>query len=190
MDPSLSNSVQPPTTIIMSTDPVSIEMQAVKMIRLNKSPAGKYGMSDMPTYLQAAAGITSALSDKTYNIGILDETKMDIRRIINDTADIGEHPRHFASSTRISLVVSPVKGSRSTFIEFMLPSDQIGHDVQIEIFDIKGRSLYRRSLKTIGAMNHFSWNNRDEHGNLVTRGVYAAYLTAGSTRIAAHFWTP
>jgi hypothetical protein len=67
----------------MSTDPVTAEMQTIKMMRLNKKPAGGYGVNDMPKYLRASAGVTGALPDTSLNFGVIDETKMDIRRIIN-----------------------------------------------------------------------------------------------------------
>ncbi|HUI94009.1 MAG TPA: hypothetical protein VLX68_17355 [Chitinivibrionales bacterium] len=83
IDGSIANAMVPPTTIIMSTDPVTAEMQAIKMMRLNKKPAAAFGANDMPRYLRASAGITGALPDKALNFGVIDEKKMDIRRIIN-----------------------------------------------------------------------------------------------------------
>jgi hypothetical protein len=83
MDKTITNTYVPPTTIIMSTDPVTAEMQTIKMMRLNKKPAGGYGVKDMPSYLRASAGVTGALSDATLNFGVIDEAKMEIRRIIN-----------------------------------------------------------------------------------------------------------
>ncbi len=73
MDPSITGSAHP-TTIVMSTDPVAIEMQCIKMMRLNKS-GGKYGINDMPPYLQAAAGISGKMEGTLYNIGVIDEHK-------------------------------------------------------------------------------------------------------------------
>ena len=115
---------------------------------------------------------------------------MDVRRIINDVTGIGEHPQNPATSTRSSLVVSPVMGSRNTFIEFLLPSDHIGRDAHIEIFDIRGRFVYQYSQKVLGAMDHFSWNNSDRHGGVAGPGVYVAHLVAGPTRIATRFSIP
>jgi uncharacterized protein (DUF362 family) len=78
IDPASDN--PSPNTVLMSTDPVSAEMQAIKILRLRE--AKPYSLETMPHYLRASAGITGVL-DPTYNIGILDETKMDLRRIIN-----------------------------------------------------------------------------------------------------------
>ena len=86
IDNTITNTSVPPTTIIMSTDPVTAEMQTIKMMRLNKKPAGGYGVKDMPKYLLASAGVTGALPDASLNFGVIDETKMEIRRIINGVA--------------------------------------------------------------------------------------------------------
>jgi hypothetical protein len=40
----------------------------------------------MPKYLRASAGIMGVLPDASLNFGVIDETKMDIRRIINGVA--------------------------------------------------------------------------------------------------------
>ena len=83
LDKTIANTSVPPTTIIVSTDPVTAEMQTIKMMRLNKKPAGGYRVKDMPKYLRASAGVKGALPDASLNFGIIDEAKMDIRRIIN-----------------------------------------------------------------------------------------------------------
>jgi hypothetical protein len=44
-----------------------------------------YDIASMPSYLKASAGVTGAI-DPTYNIGVLDEKKMDVRRIVNGKA--------------------------------------------------------------------------------------------------------
>lgn len=78
IDPSSTNNK--PTTIIMSTDPISCEFQAIKMMRLNKGKS--YAIADLPDYLRVSAGIGGALSP-VYNIGIIDERLMDVRKIVN-----------------------------------------------------------------------------------------------------------
>jgi hypothetical protein len=69
-----------PTTIIMSTDPISCEFQAIKMMRLNNGKS--YAIADLPDYLKASGGIGGALSP-VYNIGVIDERLMDVRRIVD-----------------------------------------------------------------------------------------------------------
>jgi hypothetical protein len=184
MDSSLTNSNQPPTTIMMSTDPVSIEMQTIKMMRLNASPAGKYGVADMPTYLRASAGVTGVLSGTTYNIGQIDETKMDIKRLINDSVIIEKaQPAILGSNARLSAI--PIKGRNGTFIEFKLPKAQIGNEAVLEIYDFKGTVVRKLSQKVLGVLNHLSWDNRDTSGAPIGAGPYIVRLTAGSVRLSA-----
>jgi uncharacterized protein (DUF362 family) len=69
-----------PNTVIMSTDPVAAEVQAIKVIRMRENRP--YDAASMPDYLKASGGIEGALTP-TYNIGVIEESKMDVRRIIN-----------------------------------------------------------------------------------------------------------
>jgi hypothetical protein len=179
-----------PTTIMMSTDPVSIEMQAVKMMRLNKSPAGEYGIANMPTYLRASGGVTvSDLAGTTYNIGQIDESKMEVRRIINDIVMVENHPDLGGAAAGANIIASPIKGHRGTFIEFRLPHDLAGHDAQIDLYDIKGALVRRHSQKVLGALNHFSWNNNDASGKQVSLGTYVVRLTSGRIHLSTKFVT-
>jgi hypothetical protein len=185
-----SNATLCPTTIMMSTDPVSIEMQTVKMMRLNANPPGKYGKADMPTYLRASGGDTSSgLSGTTYNIGQIDEAKMEIRRIINDLVMVENHPDLGGAAAGANIIASPIKGHRGTFIEFRLPHDHAGHDAQIELYDIKGALVHRHSQKVLGALNHFSWDNKDASGKLVSLGTYVVHLTSGKIHLSTKLLT-
>lgn len=68
-----------PNTLIISTDPVSCEVQAIKILRINKIRSSV--IDSLPDYLQASAGIhRPGLS--VYNIGIIDEKLMDIRKAV------------------------------------------------------------------------------------------------------------
>jgi hypothetical protein len=189
MDSSIGSKVAP-TTILMSTDPVSIEMQAVKMLRLNASPAGKYCIADMPPYLQAAAGITGALSGTTYNIGIIDESQMDIRRIINGITSIGSRASeaYGAAETTGRITASPltVKNTGTTFIEFTLPAENKGKEAIIGIFTLDGALVKRLNLRVLGSNNHFSWDNRSAAGRAV-KGAFVMRLECGKTRLVTHF---
>jgi hypothetical protein len=77
IDPSSSG--KNPNTLIVSTDPVSCEVQAIKILRINKNRS--YLPDSLPDYLQASAGIKRS-GFSVYNIGIIDEKLMDIRKII------------------------------------------------------------------------------------------------------------
>jgi len=176
-----------PCTIIMSTDPVSCEMQTIKMMRLNNSPAGKYGISDMPTYLRASAGISGALSGTTYNIGIIDEAEMDIRRVIDGVTDIGTHAPARMAKAESGIIVSSLPGRNATFIEYRLPPECIGEKAVISIHTLKGAVVYEHQLMIPGRISHFSWNNSDRRGVSVAPGRYMAQLTTGTLRLSTGF---
>jgi hypothetical protein len=178
-----------PTTIMMSTDPVSIEMQAIKMMRLNKSPAGPYGIADMSTYLRASGGVTGALTGTTYNIGQIDETKMEIRRILNDLVMVENHPDLGGAAAGAIIFASPIKGHSGTFIEFKLPHGYAGRDALLELYDIKGALIRRHSQKVLGVLNHFSWDNKDASGRQVSLGTYIVRLKSGRIHLSTKFVT-
>ena len=180
-------------TIIMSTDPVSAEMQAIKMMRLNKKPAGKYGVADMPKYLRASAGVSGALSDATYNIGVIDENDMDIRTIINgnSTATIRESTGAAAgSSKRPAIAVSHLKSMGSAFIEYRLPQSYIGSQASIKISDLKGAIVHARQQSVAGAVSRFSWDEKAGNGRKVPAGVYVVRIVAGKVRLAEKLVIP
>lgn len=205
IDPSISylgtGSFRGPSTIMMSTDPVAIEMQTVKMMRLNNSstttPYPKtqvstsgYATANMPTYLRASGGVTvSGLAGTTYNIGQIDESKMEVRRIINDIVMVENHPDLGGAAAGANIIASPIKGHRGTFIEFRLPHDLAGHDAQIDLYDIKGALVRRHSQKVLGALNHFSWDNTDDSGKQVSLGAYIVRLTSGRIHLSTKFVT-
>jgi hypothetical protein len=80
MDADTTNAA--PNTIIMSTDPVSAEYQAIKMMR---TQAGLTTVvSNMPLYLQASGGVAGSLST-VYDIGEIDPDNMIYCEIVNGT---------------------------------------------------------------------------------------------------------
>ena len=182
-----SSTCECPATVIMSTDPISCEMQTVKMMRLNQKPAGKYGVSDMPEYLQASAGITGALNGTTYNIGVIDEAEMDIRRIIDEVTIVDSPVRSRAAHNDSRITVSGLPGRAGTFIEYRLPPDRIGQKAAIGIYTSRGTALYQKELMIPGQISHFGWNNRDRRGNTVAPGRYVVRLTAGTVTLSTVF---
>jgi hypothetical protein len=181
LDASVSNNCNP-TTIIMSTDPISAEVQAWKILRIN---GGKpYDISSMPKYLQASGGVAGALSP-TYNIGQIDEAKMDIRKFINGQASAVREPLHQTGASATRLTVSPLRGQNSTFIEFLLPDAHLGSEASIEIFNARGALVRRIVQRVLGALNHCSWDNRDSGGVMVSAGMYIVRLVAGDVNLAA-----
>jgi uncharacterized protein YjbI with pentapeptide repeats len=175
---------QCPTTIIMSTDPVSAEMQTVKMIRINKN--GAYTAADMPTYLQASAGMTASGFTATNNIGIIDESQMTVMKIINGASTPVLNPAHGSlNSFGAAIVARHIKGHHSAFIEFKLPLDRVGSEASIEIFDDRGALARKFSQKVLGVQNHFSWDEKDERGARVSKGTYIVHLVSRGKNASA-----
>ena len=170
-----------PTTIIMSTDPVSAEAKALRMMRIN---IGKpYDVDSMPQYLRASGGITGVLTP-TFNIGVIDELNMTQRTIINDaTAVLGSAQP--ATPEYARLTASSLKGQNSTYIEFMLPSGHQAREASIDIVDLKGALVRRLPLRVLGAVNHLAWDERDAAGGLVKGGMYIVRLVSGTANLTA-----
>jgi hypothetical protein len=163
-----TSTTQCPTTLIMSTDPVTAEMQAIKMMRINKG--GKYAPADMPKYLQASAGMDVSGLTPTYNIGFIDESKMDIRKIINDTTTpvLAQTPQ-VKSASAATLTAHQIGRGGSVFIEFRLPAGHAGREASVEIFNAQGSLVKKTSQKVLGILNHLSWDAREASGNYVVR---------------------
>jgi len=177
---------QCPSTIILSTDPVSAEMQAIKMMRINKG--GKYTASDMPPYLQASAGLTASGFSPTYNIGTIDESKMVVRKILNGNFTPVLNPASGPMNASSAAVVAHhIKGHNSTFIEFKLPAEHAGKDASIEFYDARGALVRKVSHKVQGVQNHLSWDELNERGNPVAKGTYVVHLISGEKRASVPF---
>lgn len=170
-----------PSTLIMSTDAVSCEMQAIKILRINKSKP--YGINDMPKYLRASAGITGALTDTTYDIGEIDEAKMDIRKTINgaSTTPLRSYSPPSASHPTALLKVTSFQHQRTTHFEYKLPASLQGCSAQLSVVDLTGKLVFSTGLTVNGILNHFSWNQKTARGATIGNGRYIAELTAGTT---------
>ncbi|MBN1578763.1 MAG: DUF362 domain-containing protein [Chitinispirillaceae bacterium] len=183
-----------PNTIIMSTDPVAAEMQTVKMMRLNKDPAGPCGIEDMPTYLKASGGVEGALSDATYNIGVIDEKRMNLRRIVNGEIVAIGNPRPDAASKRwrndSRITVSRLKAQGIAFVEYSLPQSFIGSQAAMEIRDLKSAIVHEAKQRVAGTVNHFSWDERSTGGRKVPAGLYVVRVIAGKIRLSGKLIIP
>lgn len=188
VDSTVTLSAQPPCTVILSTDPISCDMQTIKMMRLNKNPAGKYGVDDMPAYLQASAGISGALSGTTYNIGIIDEAEMDIGKIIN--GEIVEELTPARNSLKRNGVLQTgvraifLKQQGITYIEFAVPHKYIGSEATVELFDMKGSVVYASRYNVSGVRTNFSWNGRLTSGQSAAQGKYIVRVTVGAMQLS------
>ncbi|MBN1309713.1 MAG: twin-arginine translocation signal domain-containing protein [Chitinispirillaceae bacterium] len=178
-----------PSTVIMSTDAISCEMQVIKLLRLNKNKP--YGVDDMPKYLRASAGIEGALSDKTYTIGVIDEKKMEIRKMINGASTPVIHTTPDCSASHAALLhATPLPGKGITHFEFKVPSLLQGTPARLSIHDPKGRLVFSKELPVGGVLNHFSWDQRIKGGMRAVAGKYIGVLTAGHVGASALFVLP
>lgn len=175
-----------PSTIIMSTDPASIEMQAIKLLRINKKKP--YGVEQLPAYLQSAAGIDKSGFSPTYNIGIIDESRMQLYKMVNGEVISGRVAVHTAASLRTAsaqLTVHPLGGAGSVFIDFNLPQHFSGESAVVDIVDVRGALVRMLRHHVAGSNNHLSWDRKDARGAMVKSGRYIVRLTCGSTRLTA-----
>jgi hypothetical protein len=174
-----------PTTIFMSTDPISAEMQGIKILRMNRNKA--YGVADMPPYLQAAAGIDTAGFTPTHNLGIINEADMDIRRILNGQIVAVRNPALLSNSKAGAVIRAHQIKGHSTFIDFTLSHEHVGKDALLEIFDAQGALARSYSQKVLGVRNSLSWDERDVSGNVVSSGMYVIRLSSGLVRQSSQF---
>jgi hypothetical protein len=184
----ITSTNQCPTTIIMSTDPVSAEMQTIKMMRINKSET--YATTDMPDYLKASGGVMVSGWLPINTIGIIDESAMDIRKIINGVSMSVLNPGSNAMSVSgTGIAAHHIKGHNTTFIEFILPDENIGKDACVEIYSSKGALVRKFSRKVLGVRTHFSWDEMNERGGTgpVSKGTYIVHLICGEKLASAPF---
>jgi hypothetical protein len=184
MDGSIASSAVSSSTIMLSTDPVAIEMQTIKMMRINKSVA--YNIDSLPPYLQASAGIAGKMQGTVYNIGIINEKDMDIRRIKNEVIMTGVTEVSRSHARRDGIFVSVAPG-RTTFIEFSLPGQRFGRSASISIHGIDGRSVHKQELRVLGELNQYCWDNRGMNGAAVGPGMYIIRVACGEVRISSQF---
>jgi Domain of unknown function (DUF362) len=175
---------QCPTTIIMSTDPVSAEMQAIKMMRINKN--GAYTVADMPPYLQASAGLSASGFSSVYTIGIIDESQMNMRKMINGVAAVMPYAVSGALyASGVGIAARHVEGHDSAFIEFNCPVEHAGREAFIEIYTTKGAVVRKLPLRVLGVRNNVSWDERDGRGSLVSTGTYIVELISNGKHASA-----
>ena len=179
----ITSTTQCPTTIIMSTDPISAEMQAIKILRINNK--GAYTIDDMPEYLRAAAGIEVAGWSPINNIGVIDESQMTIHKIVNGNEPVLYQAPSHGNFSGAGIVARQIKGHNSTYIEFKLPNEHVGKKASIEIFNSKGALVRKLSHKVLGVLNNLSWDEMNEQGALVSKGMYIVHLISNGKRASA-----
>jgi uncharacterized protein (DUF362 family) len=144
MDPTTSN---PNTnTILMSTDPVTLEFQAVKILRIRDGYT--YTVSDMPDYLKISAGVSVSGQNPIYNIGKINEADMNVIEFINGTQTTrNQWSENRSLQAKVSIYPNPASPGRYSFIDCILPGDYSGKTAEIEILNItSGAGLFRNSV--------------------------------------------
>jgi hypothetical protein len=171
-----------PTTIIMSTDPVSCEMQSIKMMRMNNSKS--FATADLPLYLKMSGGVTGSGST-IYNIGIIDENQMDVRKLINGV-DVSPVVRKKSNvHDGISLHVNQVHNT--AFIEYRLPVSFVEQHAIFTIIRADGSMVQSFSRSVSGVVEYFSWDRKDVSGTFVRSGMYLIKMQCGNISISSKF---
>jgi hypothetical protein len=167
------------STIIMSTDPVSADMQAVKVMQMNDGKT--YGISDMPKYVQACAGVSGALSGVSYNIGVVDESKMSITKIVNEeiVSPVKIVEKNSSVNNEYLLIVSSLSRQGLVHIDYTVPSMRLGDRSSIYIYDMLGNLLFSKDLSIEGVLNHFVWDLKTQSREMAGRGKYLCKLKIG-----------
>jgi hypothetical protein len=179
-----------PSTVIMSSDPVAAEMQAIKIIRMNQG--GNYGPSDLPAYVQSAAGVDKSGFSPTYDIGIHDESAMEIYRIINGEiisappVSVGSHGRPLHALPPHHFSVRPITGA-GVYLEYRLTVDFIGKQATLTICTVEGSIIRSFTPKVNGILNHLSWNGYGNTGHKAANGWYVARFSCGKVHRSVRF---
>jgi hypothetical protein len=61
---------------------------------------------------------------------------------------------------------------------FGLPHETTG-ELEVRIFDIRGRNVRKLSAQAMGNKTALSWDGKNEHGNMVGAGIYEVRVSAG-----------
>jgi|GEM_PF-624570 hypothetical protein len=193
MDPTSTNTT--PTTIILGTDPVSVEMQTIKMMRIQ---GGKtFAVADMPSYLKASGGIAvtgnnwppdPAKPDVMDDIGVIDESKMSVYTILNgvDVTGVAHEPLSRREGGAAAVAARQVAAG-CTSIEFKLPADRAGTNATLSIFDARGARVRQLAAKVLGVVNRASWDETGRLGGRVPRGMYVVRLESGTISVSSGF---
>ena len=134
----------------------------------------------MPDFLKGSAGVSGAINP-TYNIGEIDESKMDYREIINEVVTnygaTHQPIQYRKNNNKITLYPNPIKPN--TFIDFLLPDSYSGKKAQIEIQNIKGVLIKKMSAKVLGIRNRVLWDGKDTAGKPISPGKHIITIKVG-----------
>lgn len=167
-----SNSTNP-TTIVMSTDLVSAEMQSIKIMKIGKGDP--YDMAALPGYLKSITGV-----------GVIDETQMEVRKLTNQRYVPVLHGNMTAGSVKKeALSVRHLPGQHNTQIEYLMPAWHVGKEARIEIVNMKGSVVRVITSRVLGRLTNCAWDERNEAGAPVARGTYLVRLTLAQENLSS-----
>jgi hypothetical protein len=159
-------------TLILTTDPVSAEAQAFKIMRMNMNQS--VDPNTWPSSLQYLKNSAS--------MGVINPT--DVRTIINATTYIGIPGAGQGRNISAHVTATHIRGHNSTFIQYVLPQDHAGKEINFEIYNTKGDLVRKLSKEAMGTISNFSWDETDASNRVVKSGIYLVRLIAGSTQMS------
>jgi uncharacterized protein (DUF362 family) len=172
-----------PSTIVMSTDPVTAEFQSIKIKRVQGNSA--YTTASMPDYLKASAGVTSITP--LYNIGTLAEASQTVGKIINGVVTVPiptSVEKSALALTDSGVTISPNPANPHAFIEITVPETYAGQTAEISIYSAKGRLARRMSQTILGSKTSAVWDGKDTADRAVSSGTYVVKVQiAGKTLV-------
>ncbi len=109
---------------------------------------------------------------------------LDLLNIVatNGVVKVGDDVNRFHPSEGWNLSVVPNPFSNTTNIIFTLPKDK---SVTLSIYDILGREVKRVKADYQAGEHSIEWGGDDEHGNLLSKGLYHVRMVAGESSLSA-----
>jgi hypothetical protein len=159
-------------TLILTTDPVTAEAQAFKIMRMNMNQS--VDPNTWPSSLQYLKNSAS--------MGVINPT--DVRTILNATTYIAIPGAGQGRSISAHVTATHIKGHNSTFIQYALPQDHVGKEINFEIYNTKGVLVRKVPKEAMGTISNFSWDETDASNKVVRSGVYIVRLVAGSMQMS------
>jgi hypothetical protein len=185
VDPTANNLA--PCTMVMSTDPVTAEFQAIRIAKIQDGAVpANVDASIMPNYLKASGGDRSSALSTVRNIGQINPSNMDKGEIINGVITATPSPvknnnlelKKQGGSLRIMGVnPNPFKGSCT--IRFTCDPKIADRAGSLKIFNTGGK-MVKSFVHTVRAgANSMVWDGKDSIGQSVPSGSYVLKLEVG-----------
>lgn len=152
-----------PSTIILSTDPVSTEHVGRNVFRIDM---------DNPTYGSGSNDIVAAGENAGFGIGDENDPAWDYREIVNgQSTQIRQLPQNKMVNNELVLFQNkPNPAATSTTIRFSVPHEARNGNVHIAISNLAGRLI--RKLTCNANTSECIWDLKDASGSRVPVGRY------------------